>query len=723
MREARTCPARRVLARAAQVNTRLGHENLGSLSAGRGFVPARAPLQSFPASHAPWDEAAAALPALYRDLAVRPALDRLPVLPADATALPAAALQRAATVLGILGHAYVHNARPEPVELPPGIALPWAEVRLRLDRAPEPVLAYTDLIVNNWQIADDGNPSTLRVGGLDLLVPVVDNREERVFYLSQLEILARCAPIVPAVAAAQDAVLDDDAEALRQALETVTDVLRTVSRSSLTLIDPRPKSATHVDPVVWAKTVAPLAVPFRPGVLGPSGTASPIFNLLDVFLERRSHESQLGREIRLHRRSYPLHWRSLLDAVESVSVPDYVAAHPRSGLTTSLDGVREAYAGPDGFLGHHRRKVYGYLAVAFMVGRGVTIGGFSGSPQERTWNTVDAALTRSRAERMPGPVGPPAQHDCREVGRSPRRPDAGVPAARAITVSDLAAHNDRHHGWWVSIGGRIHDVTEFVERHPGGDAVLRAHAGLDATNAFERAHVVHPGVERLLRNTDIGFLACPDLTEAREAYRAWVRALFTVVEMQNTFRLDRSFGRGTDVCLPGGPRASALQADRAVDTYVRFSDRYLPQLAAEVLRPLAGLTRTTDGSAGQRGGRRRVDQHGAGVVSPAAGLVPAPRAAPAPQTAHDRWRVLSDHLDHSLVVVKSMLCAGIRHLEIHGDAALTGAGMQSLVDDAIRVSLLHGTADAHDDPQSGRADGPRSDAHGRCTAPTASRCP
>jgi hypothetical protein len=703
VREARTCPARRVLARAAQVNTRLGHENLGSLSAGRGFVPVRAPLQSFPASHAPWDEAAAALPALYRDLAVRPALDRLPVLPADATALPAAALQRAATVLGILGHAYVHNARPEPVELPPGIALPWAEVRLRLDRAPEPVLAYTDLIVNNWQIADDGNPSTLRVGGLDLLVPVVDNREERVFYLSQVEILARCAPIVPAVAAAQDAVLNDDAAALRHALESMTDALGAVSRASLTLIDPRPTSATHVDPVIWAKTVAPLAVPFRPGVLGPSGTASPIFNLLDVFLDRRASASRLGREMALHRNSYPVHWRRFLDAVERVSVADHVAAHPGSGAATAFDQVREAYAGPDGFLGHHRRKVYGYLAVAFKVGRGVTIGGFRGAPRESTWNEVDAALTESRTERPAGRPVRPAPHRSAPAGLAGR-------AGRGITVSDLATRNDDAHGWWVAIGGRVHDVTGFVARHPGGDAVLRAHAGLDATNAFERAHG-HAGPERLLRRTDIGHLVHPSLTQSLDVYRAWVDALFTVIDLQNTFRLDRSFGRGTDLCVPGGCQASALQLDRAVDTCLRFRDAYLPQLATEVLRPLADRLPGADGGAG------RVPERGSS--DDAGRFVPAPRAAASP-TAHDRVRGLLDHVDRDLVVVGALLRSGVRRFEEHGDDAVAGPELRRLVQRASALSFGRGGPAA----ASTTGNRPRADRSGRGHAPcTSTRSP
>jgi hypothetical protein len=169
LREPFTSPAGRVITRAEALNARLGHENLGSLSAARGFVPVRAPHLSLPSSHRAWDDVAAQLPHLYRDVAVRPVLQRMPVLAADARSLPDAALHRAATVLGILGHAYVHVSPSDRVELPPSVAAPWGEVRRRLGRAREPVLAYTDLIVNNWRVAGAGDPP-LRVGNLRLLV-------------------------------------------------------------------------------------------------------------------------------------------------------------------------------------------------------------------------------------------------------------------------------------------------------------------------------------------------------------------------------------------------------------------------------------------------------------------------------------------------------------------------------------------------------------------------
>jgi len=688
MRQPRTSPASRTVARAEVVNARLGHENLGSLSAAGGFVPLRAPLLSLPGSHTAWDDVAAQLPALYRDMTLRPVMEHMPVLPADPAALPDSALHRAATVLGILGHAYVHVSAPEPADVPASIAEPWAEVRQRLGRAPEPVLAYTDLILNNWRVdgegAGEGDRVPLRVGNLRLLVPTVDNQEERVFYLSQLEILAGCAPIVPAVADAQDAILNDDRDGLRDALDAVTAVLRTVSRSSLSLIDPRPRSATHVNPVVWAKTVAPLAVPFRTGVLGPSGTASPIFNLLDVFLGRRSHGSQLGSEIACHRRSYPLHWRALLDAVERVPVADYVASHPRAGLTDALESAREAYAGSEGFLGHHRRKVYGYLAVAFKVGRGLTIGGFSGPPQARTWNKVDTELTESRAERLPPGSSASGKRQC-PVQVDPRRHGAAAGAGRAVTASELARHNDAINGWWVSIDGRVHDVTDFIERHPGGAVVLRAHAGLDATNAFHRAHAVQAGAKRLLETTHIGFLSDPELTAARQVYRSWIDALFTVVELQNTFRLDRSFSEGTDLCVSSGRRPSAFQTDRAVDTYLRFANGYLPQLTEEVLRPLAERVATADVSQSSGDVRACSVQAAGERRRPVRGAVGAPRAASGPLSSPGGLRDGLDRVDRTIEVVKSMLCAGSRSVEERGDDELGGRELRRLADRSIAV--------------------------------------
>ncbi|XP_057680189.1 cytochrome b5 [Corythoichthys intestinalis] len=38
---------------------------------------------------------------------------------------------------------------------------------------------------------------------------------------------------------------------------------------------------------------------------------------------------------------------------------------------------------------------------------------------------------------------------------------------------------------WIMIRHKVYDVTRFLEEHPGGEEVLREHAGADATESFE----------------------------------------------------------------------------------------------------------------------------------------------------------------------------------------------------------------------------------------------
>ena len=128
-----------------------------------------------------------------------------------------------------------------------------------------------------------------------LLTPTVDTPEERIFYLTQTGSWPRprrssapsCAP---------EAILADDADGLRRALALIGARLRHVVRTSLPKIYPNPSASSHVNPVVWAKTVAPFAVPMGKGVQGPSGTSSPLFNLLDAFFGRKRHDTFLGKE-------------------------------------------------------------------------------------------------------------------------------------------------------------------------------------------------------------------------------------------------------------------------------------------------------------------------------------------------------------------------------------------------------------------------------------------
>ncbi|WP_435280088.1 cytochrome b5 domain-containing protein [Streptomyces sp. 1222.5] len=390
--------SRRLLESAESYNRSVGHELEGFLSAHNGFIPMYPTKRSFPASHAPWDEVAASMPRLWRDVTLRKAIKRMPVLGASAEELPDEYVWRAAVAMAMFAHAFV-RVEPAPAELPRSITVPWTEVSRRLGRR-KPHMSYNDLIVYNHRLVDPAAAEPYVIENMELLVPSVDNIEERRFYLAQVEILARAKPIVTATIRAQEAAVRADDDALADELILMNETWRDIIELSFRKVDPNPLSATHVDQVIWSKTVAPLAVPIFDDVVGPGGEASPAFHLMDAFLGRKHKRARLAREVAEIREWFPSHHVAFLNAVEEVSVRDYVAASGNRRLQNLFATLFETYAGRRGYLGIHRTKVYGFLELAFKIGRNKTISGIVGDFKDGHWRTLDAILEESRLERF-----------------------------------------------------------------------------------------------------------------------------------------------------------------------------------------------------------------------------------------------------------------------------------------------------------------------------------
>lgn len=402
-------PARYVLTKAIETNQRLGHENLGFLSETHGVMPSRPPVLRLPPTHQVWDELSDNLPELFRTLRVRQALDALPILSAKEADLPNEYLLRASALISMFAHSYfrVETAPPPDLVLPEALQRPWDEITKRLDRT-APHLSYIDLIVYNWKLIDPSLPDPMRVENMNLLVPTVDNKEERIFYLTQVEALAQSSPLISAVVRAQEAAYRQDNEALKQELILIADGLRHITLVSFMKINPNKYNDSHVDPVVWAKTVAPFAVPINQGVAGPSGTSAPIFHVLDSFFERRNYSSRFGVEMKHLREWYPKHWQDFIGALAQFSVSKYIENQRSGTLKGIYKEALQAYVGDSGFLKRHRLKVQGYLDIGFKVGRSITITGFVGLFKDRTWEAVDVELEDSRSERFKGL--PPSNH-------------------------------------------------------------------------------------------------------------------------------------------------------------------------------------------------------------------------------------------------------------------------------------------------------------------------
>lgn len=396
-------PSRRVLIEAEKSNAKNGHENLGFLSEKFGFLPINTPLKSLPDSHRIWDEIAAELPRLYERVSIRKTLEQMPRLDASPNSLDDLYLYRSATILGMFAHAYYWLELIPPKSIPEIIMEPWREVSTRLNK-PSPFFSYSELVLYNWQFRQQNNQARC-IENLSMLVQSVGKRDEEIFYLCMVEMVAVSTPVIGSVVRAQEAMVKNDIESLKKELVIIIECAELVNKA-FSKIDLNPYSKTFVDPVTWGKCIGILLVPWDSyGVKGPSGTASPYFHLMDCILGRKQFASMHGQNQVHYKEVYnSIHVKNFLDAIDTISIKDFVEKSSDKVLRELYYQLAETYAGENGLLGIHQRKAYGYASTVFKIGRTETTAG-SGTQCpfiDRVWNEIDLGLTQSREEREIG---------------------------------------------------------------------------------------------------------------------------------------------------------------------------------------------------------------------------------------------------------------------------------------------------------------------------------
>lgn len=60
-------------------------------------------------------------------------------------------------------------------------------------------------------------------------------------------------------------------------------------------------------------------------------------------------------------------------------------------------------------------------------------------------------------------------------------------AGKLISGEEVAKHN-RRESCWIIVHGKVYDVTEFLDEHPGGSKIILKYAGKDATEEYEPIH-------------------------------------------------------------------------------------------------------------------------------------------------------------------------------------------------------------------------------------------
>ncbi|XP_031564402.1 acyl-lipid (8-3)-desaturase-like [Actinia tenebrosa] len=76
---------------------------------------------------------------------------------------------------------------------------------------------------------------------------------------------------------------------------------------------------------------------------------------------------------------------------------------------------------------------------------------------------------------------------------------------KTFTWKELGQHNT-HQDALVAVRGKVYDVSQFIERHPGGRDVLLMAAGKDITMVFESYHALSENAPRVLEKYYVGEL-------------------------------------------------------------------------------------------------------------------------------------------------------------------------------------------------------------------------
>lgn len=528
----------------------------GYLSEGHGFLPTRLPKTRMDEAHRAWDDYAAQIPELFFSQSTQKILTKMPLLSAAESDLPWKYLPRAALLLSLLASAYWRHGidhffsiRISEVSsyLPDNILMPWLEVTRRLSRI-SPYQSATDLFFSNFRFLDDSMEyrlENLLIENITTLVPSFGNQAERVFYMSFVEIHAHTSPILRSMTAIQNAMFINDGETSCEVIEKELQNIRNcLQRATQTLlkINPSPNSRTYCDPILWAKTVAIFAVPaphYQQG--GTSGASTPFVHVLDAFLNRQSYKSFYGQYVK-HEGKFllPEVFKGLLEAIRAAPLNKFILGYSsiplRRRMAKAYDEVVQAYVGPEGFMGKHFSKVFNYLAVATLVGRNQSTSGHERYIPAETWVEVTHDLQISAAERKPL-SRKISQGSSISAISAPVAAFKAEPDDNRISYLELARHHYPEDAWTL-IEGNILNVSNFLEKHPGGSEILLSYCGRDATAYFQ----IIPGHEKirdsLLKNFKVGFIAdLPVENTALESWNSWKDLLDYLLKIYAVIRI------------------------------------------------------------------------------------------------------------------------------------------------------------------------------------------
>ncbi len=231
----------------------------GPFDLANGFLPNQDPLLHLSAAFSEWESLAQELPKLLVSDKTRQTIDQLPAFPYQQLQ-SLEEYERAMLILSYLGHAYVWNNKKPTDAIPESLATAWYQVATRLGRPP--VLSYASYALYNWSRLDKNRG--IELGNIALAQNFLGGVDEEWFILIHIDIEAKAAPGIAAILPAQQAVRNQDDDALQQQLALMVQTLTDINTS----MDRMPE---HCDPYIYYHRVRPYIHGWKANPALPNG--------------------------------------------------------------------------------------------------------------------------------------------------------------------------------------------------------------------------------------------------------------------------------------------------------------------------------------------------------------------------------------------------------------------------------------------------------------------
>lgn len=372
------------------------NDNDGFLSPNNGFMPYKTPLASFVSKDKKLKEWDDLVQRLRDGMVFKPSefykqVEEIPCFHVDD--LSDKELLRASAVLGNILQLYwwvganYQKPREDLMDL-------WAQVRKKLGWFVEdedgeihwsPLFNVIEYAMYNWMQAsaektkkETYDVDELTLEGLRILVPslpeIDDEKSQKNFYMSLMLMMARAAKLPLLCTEAQEAAALEDDDLLAQALIGIIKTLEKVISAFQDINPHHGRASNYVEAVLFAKTFANYTVGMAPTKVTPegkriistgTGQSFPIFQLLDVFFNRKIYSGKFGNDVFISIRLYPKRWRKFIMAIKD---PDgknttHVDKYIRKSGNRELEGLYAAalnmYSGDKGLLGKRFCKYLG----------------------------------------------------------------------------------------------------------------------------------------------------------------------------------------------------------------------------------------------------------------------------------------------------------------------------------------------------------------------------